>query len=113
MLGQQSVTLVTVSEGAKDAWGIPAPVLTQTTIGGCHFRPLSAEETVALTDSAVEMWRLTADPSTTLLAATAADRIVYNNITYEIVGGVKPHNDFSASVHHVTVDCQRRQTATA
>lgn len=112
-LGGRTVTLVTVAEGTKDAWGVAAPVLTQIPIVGCHFRPLSAQETVALTDKAVQMWRLTAEPCAALLAAGPDDRIVYEGVSYEIVGGPKPYADFSGAVVKVTVNCSRQQTQIA
>lgn len=112
-LGGQTVTLVAVSEGANDTWGIPAPILTQTPIAGCVFRPLSVEETVAITDKAVQMWELTAEPSAALLAAGPDDRITHDGVTYEIVGGPKPHADFSGAISNVTVVCSRQQTQIA
>jgi hypothetical protein len=107
--GDQTVTFVAVTNGALDRLGIPAQVRTEIAVPGCRFRPLSAEETVGLTDLATEVWKCTAPPVAAVLAAMAIDEVKHNGITYQIVGGVKPYNDyFSNTVHKVTVLCQKQ-----
>lgn len=108
--GGQTVTFVTITDGTKDRLGIPAQVRTPVDVPGCRFRPLTAEEAVALTDVATEVWKCTAPPVAAVLAAKAIDEVKHNGITYQVVGAVKPYNDLSDAVFKVTVMC-KKQTA--
>ena|ERR1700752_2838639 len=107
--GGETITVVNYTEGAKDRYGIPARVPSPTTFGGCRFRPLSVTETVALTDTAIEIWKLTAPPVAALLNAEADSVIQVNGVSYEIDGGIKPYSDASGAVFKVTVLCKRQQ----
>lgn len=57
--GNQTVILVTYTEGAKDRYQIPVPVPKFTTVKHCRFRTLTMAEVVQLTDVATEIWKLT------------------------------------------------------
>lgn len=107
--GDQTLTFVTISDGAKDRLGVPAVVRTEVSVSGCRFRPLSVEETVALTDVATEMWKGTVPPVAAVLAAKTIDEVKHNGITYQLHGAIKPYNDYSSnSVYKVTVMCKKQ-----
>lgn len=105
--GDQTVIFVAITDGALDRLGIPAKVRTEVSVPGCRFRPLSVDEAVTLTDVATEVWKCTAPPHPTVLAAKAIDEVKHNGITYQLVGGVKPFPGYrSNTVHKVTVMCK-------
>lgn len=105
--GVQTVIFIAITDGVKDRLGIPAKVRTEVSVTGCRFRPLTAEEKIALTDEAIEMWKCTAPPHPKVLSAKAIDEVKHNSITYQLHGGVKPHPEAdSLGIHHVTVLCK-------
>jgi len=106
--GGQTVTFVTITDGALDRLGIPAKERSEVAVPGCRFRPLSTEEAVALTDVATEVWKCTAPPVQVVLDAKATDEVKHNGITYQIIGGVKPYPDMSGALYKVTVMCQKQ-----
>lgn len=107
VFGDQTVTFVAITDGAKDRLGIPAKVRTEVSVTGCRFRPLSVEETFKLTDEAMEIWKCTAPPHPKVLSAKAIDEVKHNNVTYQLVGGVKPFPYAeSSNVYKVTVLCK-------
>lgn len=107
--GDDTVIFVTITDGAKDRYGIPAVVRTPVTVTNCRFRPLSVDETVALTDVVTEMWRCTAPPHPAVLAAKSIDEVKHNGITYQLHGSVKPYPEPDSTViHKVTVMCKKQ-----
>jgi hypothetical protein len=108
VFGDQTVTFVAITDGAKDRLGIPAEVATPVAVTGCRFRPFSVEETVNITDVATEMWKCTAPPVAAVLSAKSIDRLIHKNITYDLVGSIKPFNDASDQVYKVTVMCKKQ-----
>lgn len=105
--GSQTVTFIAVTEGTPDRLGVPAQVRTEHTVTGCRFRPLSAEETVALTNVATEVWKCTAPPVADVLAGKAVDELKVAGVTYQIIGGIKPFEDFT-DPFKVTVLCHKQ-----
>lgn len=108
VFGDQTVTFVTITDGVKDRLGIPAIVRTEVPVTGCRFRPLNVEEAVNLTDVATEIWKCTAPPEAAVLAAKSIDEVKHKDITYDLVGGIKPFNDASDQVYKVTVMCKKQ-----
>jgi hypothetical protein len=107
--GAQTLTFVTISEGALDVNGIPAQVRTEVEVPGCRFRPLRVSEKVGLVENiATEVWQATCPPVDAVLAATAISEIEYDGETYLLVGAVQPFTDFTSTVHKVTVLAQRQ-----
>ncbi len=107
--GGDTVTFVTITDGVKDRLGIPAEVRTEVSVTGCRFRSLSVEEAVTLTDVATEMWKCTAPPDPTVLAAKSIDKVKHNGVTYELFGSVKlfPYAK-SSDIYKVTVMCKKQ-----
>jgi hypothetical protein len=107
-LGDQTVGFVTITDGALDELGIPAQVRTTVNVPGCRFRPLSAAETVDLTDVATEVWKCTAPPSAAALV-DATGELVHDGVTYQVIGGPKPYPDaFRSDTFKVTVMCEKQ-----
>lgn len=101
--GSAVVEIVGRSDGATPgALGTYPQVETLVELPGCHHRPLTFSETAELQfDVATEMWRTTipiGEYGTTALNAVLAikpgDAIRVNGQEYQIVGGVRPHDDF-------------------
>lgn len=108
--GGQTVTFVTVTEDTnnRDRYGNPALVRAEVDVAGCHFRPLSAKETLGLGDIATDPWKCTAPPVAAALGATVNSEVKHNGITYQVIAGARPYSDFSDSVFKVTIICQRQ-----
>jgi hypothetical protein len=103
--GAQTVTFIALTgTGVYDELGVEVKTPTPVDVKGCLHRPLSAAETpVWVTDLATQIWKTTAPADAAAVAAKATGELRVNGVTYEIVGGAKPYNDFSGNVHHVTV----------
>lgn len=102
--GSQTVTLVSFAEaGNPGALGTYAMTEILTEVPGCRHRPLTFQETAETdTDIATEMWKTTIplfELASTLLATVMAieaiNEIRIDGNTYEIIGGVRPHEDFT------------------
>lgn len=102
--GVDTITLVSFTEtGTPGALGTYAMTEVLTDVPGCRHRPLTFKETAeADTDIATEMWKTTIplfELSSTLLAAVMAteaiNQIRVDGVTYHIIGGVRPHKDFT------------------
>lgn len=106
--GDQTVIFVTITDGPKDRLGIPSKVRTEVPVAGCMFRPLSAAETVTLTDITTELWQLTVEPGAVVLNANAIGEVKYLGNTYQIVVGPRPYTDFSSAPFVVTMICKRQ-----
>ena len=103
--GNQTVTIVARSDAATPGvLGTYAQAEALTALPGCRHRPLTFKETAELEfDIATEMWRTTIPIGEysqglqdAVMAITPGDAIRVDGQTYEIVGGVRPHNDFTA-----------------
>jgi len=104
---------LTGENAATDDWGVPVGYSEWKTVAGVRFRPLNAQEQVALTDRASETWKLTAPPVPDILAIKADSQIQHNGIIYEVDGGMRPFTDASGQLFKVTVMCKRQQTQIA
>jgi len=102
--GADTVTLVAfVESGTPGALGTYAMTEVLTNVPGCHHRPLTFSETAETdTDIATEMWKTTIPlaelgPSllATVMAIEAINEIRVDGETYHIIGGVRPHKDFT------------------
>lgn len=102
--GTQTLTLVSFAEaGSPGALGTYAMTETLTEVPGCRHRPLTFQETAETdTDIATEMWKTTiplfelgATLLATVMAIEAINEIRIDGETYEIIGGVRPHEDFT------------------
>lgn len=107
--GAQTVTFIAVTEDLlnRDRYNNPTEVRTEVDVVGCHFRPLTAKEKLELGDVATDPWKCTAPPDAAVLAAAAVDELKHKGVTYKVIGGVRPFNDFSDRVFKCTVICER------
>lgn len=102
--GNKTVSIVGRSDApTPGVLGTYPQVEELTAMPGCHHRPLTFKETAELEfDIATEWWKTTipiGEYSPTLLdkvlAIAPGDAVRVDGVTYEIVGGVRPHNDFT------------------
>lgn len=109
--GGQAVAFVTVSRGEPGYLGLGGTSRADDTVFGCHFRPASSVETPANSESdvATEIWKLTAPPTSTVLAAGPGDELSYDGNTYQILGPIMPKYDDDGTVHHVTIMAKRQR----
>lgn len=105
-LGGQTVTLRTFTDGTtRDRLNKPVKVPTNTAVSGVLMRTLSGQETVNLTDVAVQVWRCTLPPVAAALNATAADELDFDGDTYQVTVVEKFFNH-RGSADHVRITCQ-------
>ena len=118
-LGGQVVTFVTVTEDPdnRDRYNSPARVRTETPVRGCLFRPMTAEEKVALgynakrsgdTDVVTDPWKCTAPPVAAVMNAKAGDEIKVGGVVYQITGLPRVFPSLSGRAFKVTVICERK-----
>lgn len=95
--GSQTVTFITLTgTGVYDADGIETMTEVPVPVSGCRHRPLRAEETPQwLTNLATQIWKTTAPPEAAAIAAKSTGRLSVAGVTYEILGGAQPFEDFS------------------
>lgn len=121
--GGQTVTFVsTTGVGEPGFLGVrnhSAPV--EASVSGCRFRPFAPARGAALgsagtelpdaaTNTAGEVWKLTAPPVPTVLNATPEGEVIYEGVRFQIIGPVQPKRDMAGVLHHVTVMCRRQVT---
>ena len=115
--GLDVVTFVNyVESGSPGALGTYAVVEQTVDAPGCHHRPLTFKETAELdTDVATELWKTTVpigEYDTTLLAAVLAAKntgvIRVNGEDYQIIGGVRPHDDLDVGPFKMTILSQKQ-----
>lgn len=100
-----------VESGSADEYGNYVLVPVDVSAPGCRHRPLTFKETAELQfDIATEMWRSTlplceyVDPLlATCLAAQPDDVIVVDGKEYQIIGGVRPHDDMEGVPFKMTI----------
>lgn len=106
--GSQTVSFVTITNGALDRLGNPAKIRTEVPVNRCRFRPLHARETAELdTNIATEVWKCTAPPAAAAVIAASTGELKHNGVTYKIIGGAKRFEDF-AEPFKVTIICQKQ-----
>lgn len=108
--GGDTVTVVNFTESATDdPWGGHVRNEAATVVKNCQFQPMSMQETVELTNQAVQLWHLIAPPVAAMLAAKMDSQIRHNGDTYEIWGGIQPVKDADGAVFYVEAVCRRQQ----
>ena len=107
--GGQTVTFVTFTlDGVADNLGIKAEQSTEVEVTGCRFRPLTAAETADTEfDVATEIWKCTAPPTSTVLAADSTGYLRCDGDTYAIVGGPQLFPDMNGQPFKVTILAQK------
>lgn len=102
--GHDTVTFVTVTDNpsVKNRYGNPQQVRTETSVQGCHVRPLKPSEKIELGDISKDGWKITAPPVDVVLNASATDEVQIGGNTYQIVGGIQVYNDLNR-VFKVTI----------
>lgn len=109
--GGQTVIFVSVTEdlSQRDEYNNPLIVRTEKPVSGCRFRPLKAEEKVALgIDLATDPWRATCPPEAAVTTVKAGDEVRVDGITYQITGGVRVFTDMAGKPFKVTVLAERQ-----
>lgn len=109
MLGSQTVTLRTYTNGARDRLNNPIRVPVDTVLTGVSMQPMSVTEQVALTDVETEMWKCFLPPTPAALAVDTTAEIIYQQQTYQVLGA-KPGIGFTAMPDHVLLEL-KKQTA--
>jgi hypothetical protein len=95
--GSQTVGFVTITgTGVFDELGVEGKTETTVNITGCRHRPLQATETPEwLTDVGTQIWKTTAPPEAAAVAAKSTGLLIVDGVTYHIVGGAQPFEDFN------------------
>lgn len=95
--GSQTVTFTTLTgTGDYDADGLEVMTPTPVSVKGCRHRPLKADEMpVWLTNLGTQVWKTTAPPEAAAVAAKSTGRLAVDGVTYEIIGGAQPFEDFT------------------
>ncbi len=108
--GGQTVTLRTMTDDTdqRDRLNQPTSVPSDTEWTGVLFRPYSAAEAVTLADLATKVWRCTGAPISAAVNATAADVLIHNDSTFQIIK-VEPFYDLAGDASHVRITCQQQQ----
>lgn len=107
MLGAQTVTVRNYTTSGRDRLNQPTKTAADTTVKGCAMQPTSTSETVGLTDVETELWRCYMPPVTAALAVTTASEILYNNMTFQVLGA-RPQVDLVGVTDHVAVDLKKQ-----
>lgn len=106
--GGQTVTVRNYSLGdTRDRFNAPVRVAVDTDVDGAAIQPLSVAESVSLTDVETELWRCYLPPVPAALAATTTSEIVYNGLTFQVLGA-KPSVDFSGTTDHVALELKKQ-----
>lgn len=115
--GTKTVTFVNfVEAGSPGALGTYAVTETLVDAPGCRHRPLTFKETAELdTDVATELWKTTVpigEYGATLYAQVMACKntgvLRVDGIDYQIIGGVRPHDDMDGAPFKMTILSQRQ-----
>lgn len=104
-LGNQTVTIQSVTYSREDRLGTGTPTITAADITGCQFYPMRVTE-AGEEGVVVQEFRALCPPTEAATAATEDDRLICDGVTYPITAVMKkPHP--SGGVHHVTILCRR------
>jgi len=107
MLGAQTVTIRNYSISGRDRLNQPIRTAVDVVVAGCSMQPASTNEAVTLTDVQTELWTLYSPPVTAAKAATTASEILYQGMTFQVVG-TRPHVDLSGFTDHVVFDLKKQ-----
>lgn len=102
--------------GTPDELGAYTMVPAITTAPNCRHRPLTFKEIVdASLDIATEYWRSTIPLSEyssvlvgTIVGLKAIDSFTVAGVTYQIIGGIRPHDDFEGLPFKATIISQKQ-----
>lgn len=105
--GSQTLTFTVVAgTGTYNDYGDEIVTETTAAVSGCRHRPLSAAEaSETYGDVARQVWRSTCPPEAAVVAAKSTGSFTEGGKTFHIIGGVQPHEDFSAPFV-VTIDSE-------
>lgn len=110
IFGATTVTFITLVENpaVRDRYNNPTTTEVRSPVGGCRFRPLTAQERTQEGFTEVEdPWRCTAPPDSTVLAAKANGLVEVNGVKYQIHGGPRVFDSFGGGPFKVTIICKR------
>lgn len=107
MLGSQTVTVRNFTTSGRDRLNQPVKVAVDTAVTGCAMQPMSTAETVGLTDVETELWKCYLPPVTAARSVTTNSEIVYNGMTYQVLGA-RPQVDLVGALDHVAVDLKKQ-----
>ena len=119
IFGNQTVRFVTVTEDLsnRDRYNSPELIRTEIPVPGCRFRPLSAEEKIALgynakrsgdTDVVSDPWRCTAPPAAAVMGAEAGGEVKVDGVVYQITGLPRVFPGVNGQPFKVTILCERK-----
>ena len=105
-IGNQTVTAVLVTYGARDKLGVEAHIETQVTVTNCSFQPLTTIETLGDVDQVTSHWKLFAPANVNL---SAIGRIItpWDGLSYEVDGDPMPWPDFQGNISHQEILLRR------
>ncbi len=107
LLGAQTVTVRNYSTSGRDRFNAPIKSAVDSVVSGCAMQPMTVQEVVALTDVETELWRCILPPVAAALAVDTTSEIVYNAMTYQVLGA-KPAVDFMGRTDHVSLDLKKQ-----
>lgn len=95
--GSQTVTfIVETPTGTPGRLGTKTLIPTPVAVTGCRHRPLTAKEAAdVMTNVATQVWKTTAPPEAAAVAAKSTGKLQVDGVTYDIVGGAEPFEDFA------------------
>ncbi|AHH98329.1 hypothetical protein [Kutzneria albida] len=106
-LGQQTLILVSRSDGAKDNMGVPARIEVETSVSGCSWQPASADEDVVHdVDRAEDLWNAWI-PGGTGARVIDAIKTPWDGLQYEIQGTPQTWVDAFGRVSHTILTARR------
>lgn len=105
--GNQTVTVRNYTTSGRDRLNAPVKTAVDVSVAGCAMQPLSISETVTLTDIETELWKCYLPPVPAALAVTTKSEIVYNSMTFQVLGS-KPQVDFSGRTDHVALELKKQ-----
>lgn len=107
MLGGQSVTVRNWSISGRDRLNAPVRSAVNVVVSGCAMQPKSTSETVTLTDVETELWSCYLPPVAAALAVTTTSEIVYNSMTFQVLGA-RPGVDLAGHLDHIALDLKKQ-----
>jgi hypothetical protein len=107
LLGAQTVTVRNYTTSGRDRMNQPVKTAVDVTVKGCAMQPISTSETVSLTDVETELWKCFLPPVAAALAVTTASEIVYNAMTFQVLGA-RPQVDLTGVTDHIAVDLKKQ-----
>jgi hypothetical protein len=108
-LAGQTVTFVTFTIGAtRGELGMKVETPVETSVEGCRFRPMHAEEIQASGfDAGMQMWRCTAPYDGVTSTIDDNGYLMYGGATFAVIGGAQPFTDMDGAPFKVTILAQK------